>query len=165
MPLRTKVPIGGVRLEAYPVQHSIRAPAVGYRVSASAVSFFYVPDVAWLPNASDALYEVNVYIGDGATMKRSMVRKKNGVLFGHAPITAQLGWCKTAKVHHAIFTHCGSEIVKGDARRLNASVRRLGDEHGIDAHLACDGEQVVFPGAGQCDRTRGMLKLALSHPA
>jgi hypothetical protein len=49
MPLRNPVVIDGVTFTAYPVQHSIRAPAVEYRVCAEGRSFFYVPDVAWLP--------------------------------------------------------------------------------------------------------------------
>lgn len=72
---------------AFPVQHSVRAPAVGFRVSAGNSAFFYLPDVAELPNASDVLRRVDVYIGDGATIRRSMVREKNGMLIGHAPIT------------------------------------------------------------------------------
>jgi hypothetical protein len=67
-----------VRFKAYPVQHSVRAPAVGYRVSAKGARFFYVPDVAGLPDAPNTLRGISVYIGDGATMTRSMVRKKNG---------------------------------------------------------------------------------------
>jgi len=101
MPLKRSVTIGGIRFKAYPVEHSIRAPAVGYRVSANAETFFYLPDVAKLPNPSDALYGVGVYIGDGATMQRSMVRMKEGTLIGHAPITAQLDWCVKAQVHRA----------------------------------------------------------------
>ena len=31
MPLRKSMTIGGMRFKAFPVQHSIRAPAVGYR--------------------------------------------------------------------------------------------------------------------------------------
>ena len=46
MPIKKSVMIDGVKFKAYPVQHSVRAPAVGYRVSAKGVSFFYVPDVA-----------------------------------------------------------------------------------------------------------------------
>src|SRR6516162_1299255 len=68
--------IGGVTFETFPVRHSIRAPAVGYRVSIGNFRFFYLPDVAALPNASRALRGIDVYIGDGATVRRSMVRKK-----------------------------------------------------------------------------------------
>lgn len=84
--LTRAVTIGGVRLKPYRVEHSIRAPAVGYRVSANAGSFFYLPDVARLPNAATALRRVRIYIGDGATLRRSMVRTKHGILIGHASI-------------------------------------------------------------------------------
>lgn len=134
------------RLEfiAVPVQHSLRAPAVGYRVSAGNCCFFYVPDVAELPDASHALGGVGVYIGDGATIRRSMVRARNGALIGHAPITEQLGWCEEAGVRRAIFTHCGSAILRGDARRLDALVRQLGQQRGIEASLACDGDRLLL---------------------
>ena len=73
---RKPVTIGGIRFEAFPVRHSIRAPTVGYRVSVRNCSFFYSPDVAELRNVSAALGGIDIYIGDGATMRRSMVRKK-----------------------------------------------------------------------------------------
>jgi phosphoribosyl 1,2-cyclic phosphodiesterase len=82
MPLARTVGIGGVGFKAYPVQHSIRAPAVGYRVSTGAGSFFYLPDVARLPNPPEALRGIGVYVGDGATLRRTMVRIKDGVLIG-----------------------------------------------------------------------------------
>jgi phosphoribosyl 1,2-cyclic phosphodiesterase len=137
--------IGGLHFQAFRVKHSIRAPAVGYRVSAGSGSFFYVPDVAIIPHAAHALRHIDVYIGDGATMRRSMVRHKGGTLIGHAPITAQLTWCEKQQVRRAIFTHCGSPIVRGDARRLNAWIRQLGRAHGIDARFARDGERLAFP--------------------
>jgi len=144
MPLKRSVAIGGLRFKAYPVQHSIRAPAVGYRVTANAEAFFYLPDVAKLPNPAEALHGVDVYIGDGATMRRSMVRAKEGTLIGHAPIPAQLDWCAQAHVRRGIFTHCGSPIVRGDPRVLSATIRKLGREYGIDAGLACDGDRMLF---------------------
>jgi phosphoribosyl 1,2-cyclic phosphodiesterase len=137
--LRKSVTVGGVRFEAFPVRHSIRAPAVGYRVSAGRHSFFYLPDVAELKNVSAALGGIDIYIGDGATMRRSMVRKKNGTLIGHAPITRQLEWCEKARVGCAIFTHCGSPIVRADSRQVERIVRRLGLERGLDARIAYDG--------------------------
>ena len=137
--LRKCVTIGGVTFEALPVRHSIRAPAVGYRVSAGNCSFFYSPDVAELCNVSAALGGIDIYIGDGATMRRPMVRKKNGTVIGHAPISSQLGWCGRAGVRCAIFTHCGSPIVRGDSRQVEKIVQRLGLEHGVDARIAYDG--------------------------
>ncbi len=131
--------IGGVRFEAYSVQHSLRAPAVGYRVSAGPSTFFYVPDLAAIPERRAALRGVALYVGDGATIVRSMVRVRDHVLIGHAPIAAQLGWCEEEGVVRAIFTHCGSLIVKSKAKRVEARVRELGRTHGVDAGVAYDG--------------------------
>jgi len=96
MPLKKSIMIDGATFTAIPVEHSIRAPAVGYRVSAQDRRFLYLPDVAALPNASDALGGIDVYIGDGATIRRTMVRKRDGRLIGHTSVVAQLGWCKQA---------------------------------------------------------------------
>jgi phosphoribosyl 1,2-cyclic phosphodiesterase len=148
LPLRKSIMIDGVRFEAFPVEHSIRAPAVGFRVSAHGGCFFYVPDVAGIPDAAHALRGINVYIGDGATMKRSMVRRQRRTVIGHAPISSQLDWCEKVDVRQVIFTHCGSPIVRGDARKLNAALRRMGRQHGVEARFACDGNQLSFPDRG-----------------
>ena len=139
MPPRKSEIIGGIRFEPFPVAHSIRAPAVGYRVSAGKFSFFYLPDVALLPNAAAALAGVGLYIGDGATMKRSLLRRRNGAVIGHAPITDQLDWCQKAGVPRAIFTHCGSQIVRSDPRQVEGIVERLGLDRGVSAGIAHDG--------------------------
>ena len=136
---RQPITIDGIRFEAFPVRHSIRAPAVGYRISAGGGSFFYLPDVADLPSASRVLRGIDLYVGDGATVTRSMVRRKNGTPIGHAPISFQLDWCAKAGVHRAVFTHCGSQIVRSDPRRAERLVRELGRAHGIDAAIARDG--------------------------
>jgi phosphoribosyl 1,2-cyclic phosphodiesterase len=149
VPLQRTMIIGNLRFKAFPVEHSIRAPAVGYRISTKAGSLFYLPDVADLPNAANALRGVTLYIGDGATIKRSMVRRRNGTLIGHAAVTVQLGWCAEAHVRCAVFTHCGSAIVRGDARRLNALIRRIGYEYGVDARLASDGDRLLLTDDGQ----------------
>jgi phosphoribosyl 1,2-cyclic phosphodiesterase len=145
--------IGGLKFQAIPVQHSIRAPAVAYRVSGKHARFFYVPDIAALPRGTAALRGVHLYIGDGATLSRSMVRKRNGRLIGHAPIIEQLRWCEAAGVRSAIFTHCGSEIVGGQTRQLNANIKQLGREHGIDAGIAADKDNFIFR-AGKFVQTR-----------
>jgi hypothetical protein len=71
-----------------------------------------------------------------------MVRRKGGAMIGHAPIAAQLDWCEEAGVRRAIFTHCGSPIVRGRAAQTDMLIRRLGLEHGMDARIAYDGLQL-----------------------
>ena len=146
--LRKPIVIGGLRFEAFPLEHSIRVPTVGYRVSTGGVAFFYAPDVARIPGASRALRNISLYIGDGATMTRSMTRRKGRGLIGHATIAGQLAWGEKAGVRDAIFTHCGSPIVRGEARALAAALRQLGADFGVEARFACDGERLRLSQAG-----------------
>jgi hypothetical protein len=96
-----------------------------------------------IPELGRALSGVSVYIGDGATVTRPLVRKRDSALIGHAPITVQLQWCKQESVPRAIFTHCGSQIVTGDITATTEKVRMLGRELTIDVQLAHDGLEVV----------------------
>lgn len=120
----------GIEFEAFPVEHSLRAPTVGYRVTAGRAVIFYAPDL--------------VTVGDGAAVTRSIVRRRNGRAIGHASIRAQLDWCARAGVPRAVFTHCGSEIVKGDARTTAATVRALGRECGVEARIVYDGLELAL---------------------
>jgi phosphoribosyl 1,2-cyclic phosphodiesterase len=156
--------IGGISFEAFPVDHSLRAPAVGYRVKAGRAAFFYVPDLVSIREREEALRGVEIYIGDGATVTRSMVRRRGQALIGHAPIRAQLGWCKEEGVARAIFTHCGSEIVRADARAIEARVRALGLEQGIDARLAHDGLVLSLTGEARLDRPFGKRGASANAP-
>ena len=133
-----------ITFEAFPVEHSIRAPAVGYRVSVGGASVFYSPDVVLIHTRAEALKSIAIYIGDGATISRSLVRKRGEVLIGHAPIQAQLGWCMKQHVPRAIFTHCGTEIVTGDERRLAAKLRSMGAERGVEVRIAYDRMEVAL---------------------
>jgi len=151
MPERDPVEIRGpgeehaIVFEAFPVLHSTRAPAVGYRVHAGRVDIFYVPDVAWIEDREGALTGVRVYVGDGATVKRSMVRKPGDVIIGHVPIQTQLTWCRKLSVPRAIFTHLGSQIVEGDERTLGAEIRDMAEERNVyRVEIAHDGMEVVL---------------------
>jgi phosphoribosyl 1,2-cyclic phosphodiesterase len=142
---RTPILVEGIVVEAFPVVHSLRAPAVGYRLQAGRARIFYVPDVVDIPDRAAALGGIDLYIGDGATVTRPMVRRRGEALFGHTTIGAQLGWCARAGVGRAAFTHCGSEIVKGDERRIAAVVRALGRAQGVEASIAHDALELTLP--------------------
>jgi phosphoribosyl 1,2-cyclic phosphodiesterase len=145
IPTRKAVAIGGMKFEAFPVQHSVRAPAVGYRVSAGGARLFYVPDVVKIDRCRGALHGIDLYIGDGAVIRRSLIRKRKKRMIGHTSIKNQLSWCRREKVGRAIFTHCGSEIVKGDARALDRAVRTMGVRYGVEARIAHDGQRLSLP--------------------
>ncbi len=136
---RTPFAVAGLTVEAFPVEHSLRAPAVGYRVTAGRMSVFYVPDVVAILDRADALTGLALYVGDGAAIARPIVRVRDGRRIGHASIREQLEWCASEGVRRAIFTHCGSEIVRADGRTVAARVRSLGRAAGVEAAIARDG--------------------------
>jgi hypothetical protein len=72
-------------------------------------------------------------------MARPLVRRRGDILFGHTPIRTQLGWCRADGVPHAIFTHCGSQIVTGDQAKLTEQLESWAAERGLTAQFAHDG--------------------------
>lgn len=141
---RRPTKISDIMFEAFPVEHSIRAPAVGYRVSAGLAQIFYAPDLIFIHDRAAALKGVQIYIGDGATLTRLFVRKRGKHLIGHASVRTQLTWCKKEGVPQAIITHCGSEIVTGDEGELTVKLRAIAAELGFDARIAYDGMQLIL---------------------
>jgi phosphoribosyl 1,2-cyclic phosphodiesterase len=141
---REPTEIAGIGFEAFPVDHSSRAPAVGYRIVAGEVTVFCVPDVVWIRDREGAMSGAKLYVGDGATVTRSMVRKIEGTLIGHTPVRTQLTWCQKTGVSRAIFTHCGSEIIKADSQEVQAKLQSLADEREVEAQIAHDGLEVVL---------------------
>ncbi len=136
---RRPTKICGITFEAFAVEHSILAPAVGYRVTAGRARFFYVPDLIFIHERAEALKHVQIYIGDGATVTRSLIRRRGKTLIGHARVQTQLTWCEKEGVSRAIITHCGSEIVTGDEPKLAAKLHNVGAERGVEVRIAFDG--------------------------
>jgi phosphoribosyl 1,2-cyclic phosphodiesterase len=137
--------IHNIMFEAFPVEHSLRAPAVGYRITAGRTSIFYVPDLVYIYEQHEALSDIRVYVGDGASLRRPIIRKRDGCRIGHTSIRTQLGWCRREGVQRVFITHCGSEIVGADSRIINDDVRTLGLEQGVEARVAFDGFEVALP--------------------
>jgi phosphoribosyl 1,2-cyclic phosphodiesterase len=142
LPLGRPISIDHFVLRAFAVAHSMLSPAVGLRIRAGRSCVVYIPDVAEIPDRPLVLRGIDVYIGDGATVRRSMVRRKGRTFIGHAPIAAQLDWCEEAGVRQAIFTHCGSPIVRANAAQTDVLIRQLGLGHGMEARIAYDGLQL-----------------------
>jgi phosphoribosyl 1,2-cyclic phosphodiesterase len=141
---RTPTKICGITFEAFPVEHSILSPAVGYRVSAGRVGIFYAPDLIFIHDRKAALDGAQLYIGDGATVTRSFIRKRGKALIGHSPVRTQLTWCEKEGVPRAIITHCGSEIVTGDAGKISAKLHAIAAERGVEVRIAYDGMRMTL---------------------
>ena len=100
---------------------------------------FYAPDLIFIHERSAALKDVQLYIGDGATVTQSFIRKRGKALIGHSPVRTQLTWCQKEGVPRAIITHCGSEIVTGDEREISAKINAMAAELRVDVRIAYDG--------------------------
>jgi hypothetical protein len=103
----------------------------------------YAPDLVSIVERSAALADVALYIGDGASLTRPLVRRSGKHLVGHTPVRTQLTWCQKERVPRAIITHCGSQIV-ADHHAAAAAIGRMGDERGVRGELAYDGMGVVL---------------------
>lgn len=137
---RKKQRIGKFWVEPFKVLHSLRCPAVGYRITAGRKTVFYVPDVAYIEHLDAAFKKIALYIGDGATLFRPMIRKLKGrkEIFGHASIRQQLTWCHKEGVKKMIITHCGSGIVSQEKKALK-QIAEMGEEKGVTVQVAFDG--------------------------
>jgi phosphoribosyl 1,2-cyclic phosphodiesterase len=141
---RRSFTLGELTVEAFPVAHSTRAPAVGYRISGGRVTVFYAPDLVFIEDREEALRGVKVYVGDGAAITRSLVRKPGEELIGHTPVRTQLTWCRKFGVDRMIVTHCGTRIVENDPGSAPKRIAELAEERGMEAEIARDGQEVVL---------------------
>jgi hypothetical protein len=107
---------------------------------------FYAPDLIFIHERSAALNSVQLYIGDGATITQSFIRKRGKALIGHSPVRTQLTWCQKEGVPRAIITHCGSEIVTGHERDIADKLDVTAAERDIDVCIAYDGMKVMLRG-------------------
>jgi len=98
-----------------------------------------------IPDRTAAFAGIRVFVGDGASPTRPLVRHdRSGALVGHTTIRAQLGWCAQERVARMVTTHCGTPIVAGDERALGTRLRRMGREWGVEVRIARDGEELVL---------------------
>jgi ribonuclease BN (tRNA processing enzyme) len=129
----------GVRFRALANVHSVIAPAISLLIKNNhKKSIFYAGDIAYLPHFKRALKKVTLFIADGSTVTQSLIRKRNGILYGHASISAQLTWCKKSGIKQMIVTHCGNQIV-AQSRTSTNQIRQLAKLKNINVTIAHDG--------------------------
>jgi ribonuclease BN (tRNA processing enzyme) len=116
LPIRNRVTLeperalslGPFRLTAFPVVHSVRCPCVAVRIESAGFVLVYSGDIISFERPEAALRGADLYIGDGSTLKGSLVRRHpTGALMGHTTVRAQLGWLAKYGIPRAIFSHFG----------------------------------------------------------
>jgi ribonuclease BN (tRNA processing enzyme) len=137
--------IGPLRLTPHEVVHSLRCPCAAARIVAGGRVLVYSGDVVSILDEEAALSGADLYVGDGSTLTRPLVRRhSSGALFGHTTVRAQLGWLARRRVPRAVFSHFGSEAIRMGDRDLASRLRRLAAEKapGCEVTLAWDGAEI-----------------------
>ncbi|MGH9367560.1 MAG: MBL fold metallo-hydrolase [Thermoanaerobaculia bacterium] len=136
------VRVGPLGLTAFPVVHSVRCPCIAVRITAPEGSVVYSGDVIAFEDPEAALSGASLYVGDGSTLKGSLVRRHaSGVLIGHTTVSAQLGWLARYRVPRAIFSHFGKGPIEMGNAPLREALRALaaGKAPGCEVTAARDG--------------------------
>jgi len=134
--------IADCMLEAFTVEHSLIAPAVAYRITRDAISVFYVQDLVKIHQRHETMSSIALYIGDGASITRPLLRRRANTTIGHASVRDQLNWCHEEGVQQAVITHCGSQIVKTEPGAVAMRIGELGSERGVHVVAAHDGLEI-----------------------
>lgn len=80
-----------IQAQEVPVKHSTLAPTSGLIIHTDKGKVAYFPDVLDIPDKS-VLKGLSIYIGDGSSLTRNIVRTINGKKVGHASIATQMAW-------------------------------------------------------------------------
>ena len=107
--------VGAFECMAYRVIHSIRCPAVGWKLKFDGKTLVYNSDLVDIMEKDVVLTGVDYYIGDGSAVKANLVRRRGDVIFGHTRIITQSHWCEKFGIKHMIFTHLGRETLREEA--------------------------------------------------
>jgi ribonuclease BN (tRNA processing enzyme) len=124
-----RVRVGPFRLTAFSVVHSVRCPCIAARLEISGRVLVYSGDIVAFERPEVALDGAEIYVGDGSTLKGSLVRRhSSGALIGHTTVRAQLGWLAKSGVPRAVFSHFGKGPIEMGEEALREALEGLASE-------------------------------------
>jgi ribonuclease BN (tRNA processing enzyme) len=142
---RRPVAIGPFELTAYPVVHSVRCPCVAGRIRAGRSILVYSGDIISFEDEEAALRGCDLYVGDGSTLVRPLVRRHpSGQLMGHTTVRAQLSWMERRRIPRAIFSHFGKGPIEMGDRELGKKIRSLAAEKAPACRVAIAHDDAEF---------------------
>lgn len=125
--------LGLFEILPYRVVHSLNAPAVGFKIRGNK-TIMYNSDLVVMKNKT-VLRDVDLYIGDGSSVRGNLVRRKGSTLFGHARMSTQVNWCKKYNIPKIIFTHLGKEALRLGEKKVEKILR----QPDLEIKIAYDG--------------------------
>ena len=129
-----------LEITVYDVIHSLRCPAVGYKIKGDR-TIVYAPDILdFEKDKTIVLKGAYLLIADGSSLNINMARRRGDKLFGHTRIKTVIGWCKKYDIGHLIITHCGKQIVEINKEELARKLQEY-SEGKVDVKIAYDGHR------------------------
>jgi len=142
----------GRKFYTVPIMHSILAPNQILVFSFCGKRICYASDIFHIKKRDRKILDkVDVYIGDGASLTKDIVRWRKegdkGPFGGHASVRKQLTWCKEHGIPIVVFMHHGSESIKMGYRKLKNRIINLAQDVGYNGkvYVACDGSILHIP--------------------
>ncbi len=130
--------IKDLNISAHNLIHSLRCPAVGYKIIGDK-KIFYAPDLIDLEEEKQKVISgIDVLIADGSSLNINMVRRKGDKLFGHTRVKTIIGWCRKYGISRLLITHCGKQIVTMDKKNLDEKIAEYSGKE-INTSIAVDG--------------------------
>lgn len=118
--------------------HSIRSPAVCYKIKNGKV-VLYAPDIIDIKEPKEIMFKrVDILVADGSSLNINMVRRKNDQLFGHTMIKTVVNWCKKYGIPRLIITHLGKQMVGTAEEKIIEKIKQY-SEGKLDFLIAHDG--------------------------
>jgi ribonuclease BN (tRNA processing enzyme) len=158
---RRTLRIGPFSLTTHPVVHSVRCPCVAARIESPGFRLVYSGDIVAFQDPEEALPGADLYVGDGSTLKGSLVRRHpSGTLIGHTTVRAQLGWLGRFGVPRAVFSHFGKGPIEMGDEALREALVELAAEKAPECRvrMARDGWSLGFPPLQRARRRRGSVQ-------
>ncbi|GAH54958.1 unnamed protein product, partial [marine sediment metagenome] len=84
---------GSIKAREIPIGHSSKAPMSGLIIETDEGKIGYFPDVLDIPDKS-IVKGLSIYIGDGSSLTKDIVRTIKGKRVGHASMTTQMTLCQ-----------------------------------------------------------------------
>jgi ribonuclease BN (tRNA processing enzyme) len=134
--------IGHFKITAFDVIHSIRCPAVCFKIKGSQKQLVYAPDIVDTGQPKEIVFnDTDILVADGSSFDINLVRKRDGKLFGHATIKTIINWCRKYGIKKLIITHCGKQIVGGNEEEISGKILDFANGE-ISVDIAFDGMEI-----------------------
>jgi len=131
--------IGHFEITAYNVIHSLRCPAVCFKISGLQKCLVYAPDILDTVQPKEKVFsDIEMLVSDGSSFDINLVRSRDGRLFGHAMIKTIINWCRNYNIKKLAVTHCGKQIVGGDEEEIINKIEEFAGNN-VNVVVAFDG--------------------------